>query len=299
MRILCIGHAAYDTTFLTDAYPIENTKNVVEQKVECGGGPACNAAYLLGCWGTDVEFIGSVGNDYQGKRIKEELDSVGVDTKNLLLRDHVSTTSSFIIANKKIGSRTILTYHPPKEPYDKEIEIVEPDLILLDGREYELSKKILEKYPNAISVIDASHTTEETITLSKMVDYIVCSHEFAEGMTHVSLKQKDKETLKECYQKMEEFFQNHIIITLEATGSLYKENDQLKIMPSISVVAVDSTGAGDLYHGGFVYGLSKKLPLEKIVRIATVAGGLAVTKVGGRNSVATKEEMRAYIDDFE
>ena len=80
---------------------------------------------------------------------------------------------------------------------------------------------------------------------------------------------------------------------------MYKENDQLKIMPSISVVAVDSTGAGDLYHGGFVYGLSKKLPLEKIVRIATVAGGLAVTKVGGRNSVATKEEMRAYIDDFE
>ena len=70
-------------------------------------------------------------------------------------------------------------------------------------------------------------------------------------------------------------------------------------MPTISVKAVDSTGAGDLFHGAFTYGISKKLPLEKVMQIATVAGGISVTKIGGRNSVATKEEMRAYINDFE
>lgn len=298
MRILCIGHVAFDTTVLTDSYPVENTKNVVPKKVECGGGPSSNAAYLLGCWGCDVEFIGVVGNDYQGQKVKEEFDQVHVDTSHLKLKDDYSTSTSFIIANTTIGSRTILTYHSKSITYGELGEIKKPDLILLDGREYELSKKVLETYPDAISVIDASHTTEETIGLSKMVDYIVCSHEFAEGMTNVSLKRKDKDTLKQCYQKMEEIFHNHIVITLEATGSLYKEEDQLKIMPTIKVKAVDSTGAGDLYHGGFVYGLSQKLPLEKVVRIATVAGGLAVTKVGGRYSVASKEEMRNYIADF-
>ena len=67
----------------------------------------------------------------------------------------------------------------------------------------------------------------------------------------------------------------------------------------MQVNAGDSTGAGDLYHGAFTYAISKKLPITKAVQIATVAGGISVTKIGGRNSVATKEEMRKYIHDFE
>ena len=85
---------------------------------------------------------------------------------------------------------------------------------------------------------------------------------------------------------------------LDSMGSLYRDQT-IKLMPTIQVNAVDSTGAGDLYHGAFTYAISKKLPITKAVQIATVAGGISVTKIGGRNSVATKEEMRKYIHDFE
>lgn len=298
MRILCIGHAAYDITVPLDSYPIENTKNRVHNRIECGGGPACNAAYLLGCWGTDVEFIGVVGNDLYGKKIKQELDQVGVVTDNMQLNDDYTTTSSFIIANTSIGSRTILTYRPDDMKYQKKANMEEPDIILIDGQEYELSKEVLKKYPNAISIIDAGRHVKEVIELSHLVNYVVCSHEFAEELTGVSLKNADSKTLEQCFTKMEEIFGNHIIITLESMGSLYRDQT-IKLMPTIQVNAVDSTGAGDLYHGAFTYAISKKLPITKAVQIATVAGGISVTKIGGRNSVATKEEMRKYIHDFE
>lgn len=299
MKIVCIGHAAYDITIPVESYPVENTKNRVHDRIECGGGPACNAAYLLGCWGSDVEFVGVVGNDAYGKRIKAELDLVGVKTEHMQLNEQYTTTSSFIIANTSIGTRTILTYRPDEMTYQLDASLEQPDIILIDGQEYELSKKVLEKYPDAISIIDAGRPVPEVIELSHMVNYVVCSHEFAEEMTGLSLKNASKEVLEACYQKMKEIFQNEVIITLESTGSLYQDKGKIKLMPTISVKAVDSTGAGDLFHGAFTYGISKELPLEKVMQIATVAGGISVTKIGGRNSVATKEEMRAYIDDFE
>ena len=299
MKILCIGHAAYDITIPVLTYPVENTKNRVHDRIECGGGPACNAAYLLGCWQSDVEFVGVVGNDAYGKKIKAELDHVGVKTEHMQLNDQYTTTSSFIIANTSNGTRTILTYRPDEMIYQADISLQQPDIILIDGQEYELSKKVLKQYPKAISIIDAGRPVPEVIELAHMVNYLVCSHEFAEEMTGLKLKNANKETLEACYFKMKEIFRNEIIITLESTGSLYQDQGKVKLMPTISVKAVDSTGAGDLFHGAFTYGISKKLPLEKVMQIATVAGGISVTKVGGRNSVATKEEMRAYINDFE
>ena len=70
-----------DITMAVDSFPKENTKNRIDNRVECGGGPAGNAAYLLGKWGMDVHFAGVVGNDEYGKRIKEEFESVNVNTK--------------------------------------------------------------------------------------------------------------------------------------------------------------------------------------------------------------------------
>ena len=72
MKILCIGHAAYDITVPLTEYPIENTKNRVPERIECGGGPASNAAYLLAKWNMETYFAGIVGNDNYGNIIENE-----------------------------------------------------------------------------------------------------------------------------------------------------------------------------------------------------------------------------------
>ena len=62
-------------------------------------------------------------------------------------------------------------------------------------------------------------------------------------------------------------------------------------MPSIKVKALDSTGAGDIFHGAFVYGIAKGFDLEKAVRYANLAGAISVTRIGGRYSIPSLDEM--------
>lgn len=298
MKILCVGHAAYDITIPVDEFVVENTKNRVKERVECGGGPASNAAYLLGKWGCDVTFMGVVGNDEYGRYIKKELDSVHVNTDYLELSSEYKTTSSFIIVNKQNGSRTILTYRP-EEMKMKEIDLsFEPDVILIDGQEYNISKKLLHKYPNAITIIDAGRVTEEIIDLAKEVKYLVCSKEFAEKVTEMKFDFNHLEMINTLYQKMKQIFQNEIIITLEDHGVLYEYNHTLKLLSGMKNKAVDTTGAGDIFHGAFTYGISKRWEIEKTIRLANITAGLSITQIGGRLSIYDFDEIKELYHEF-
>jgi sulfofructose kinase len=298
MKILCIGHAAYDITLPVGSYPLENTKNRVSARMECGGGPASNAAYLLGKWGMDVYFAGMVGDDEYGKRIKEEFDVVSVKTQYLEFSKAHKTTASFIIASQDKGTRTILTYKPSDMVMsDFELDF-EPNVILMDGQEIVQSKKLIEKYPNAITIIDAGRPTAEIVELAQMVNYVVCSKEFAETVTNITINYDDHRTIVALFNKMEKLFKGEIVVTLEAKGCLYKKADQIRIMPSINVIPVDSTGAGDIFHGAFTYGIARNLDIEHITKISNIAGALSVTKLGGRYSVPTKEEMKKVLAEF-
>lgn len=296
MKILVIGHAAYDLTFPLDRFPEENTKSRVSSRVECGGGPAFNAAYLLGKWGMDVTFAGIVGNDVFGNKLKKQLQMVGINTNHLQMTNSFPTTNSFIIANTSVGSRTVLTYRPESmQMEDFEIDF-EPDIILMDGQEYDLSVKFIKKYPKAISIIDAGRPKENIINLAKMVNYVVCSKEFAETVTNIKIT--DDNSIISLYKKMESVFQGKVVVTLESKGALYKYNDEIKIMPSLKVKAIDSTGAGDIFHGAFTYAIANNYNLEKTIMISNVAGALSVTKIGSLASMPDKESIKEYIHDF-
>lgn len=283
-RIVCIGHASYDITFPIDGYPLENSKNRVPAKVECGGGPASNAAYLLGKWGLPTTYIGVMGNDIYGERILNEFAQVNVNTSLVEIDPNFETTLSFIVVNKLNGSRTIFTSRDPNMKMKNEIS-VGADIILVDGQELAVSKKVIQDNPHAVSVIDAGSLKDENIMLGKMVDYLVCSKDFAEAFTNEKIKLEDKSSVLSVFGRLKDEFKNNIIITLEAAGCLYEAQGVVKLMPSIKVKAVDSTGAGDLFHGAFVYGLAMGYDLEKILRLANITGALSVTKLGGRYSV--------------
>ena len=109
MKALCVGHATYDITLPTNEFPVENKKMRIKKQVACGGGPACNASYLLAKWGIDTTFAGIVGDDYYGNNIISELEKVGVNTKYVEKNKDIQTDSSYIIANLSNGSRTIIT----------------------------------------------------------------------------------------------------------------------------------------------------------------------------------------------
>ncbi len=299
MKVLCIGQSAYDITLPMDHYPIENQKERVPFKVECGGGSSSNCAYLLADWGLDVSFAGIVGNDHYGRIIIDDYVKKGVDVKYLEVSNEYHTTCSYIITNTSIGSRTILTNR------DKDIHMKprvfkenEFDFILLDGYEKNIALEALDKNPNAISMIDAGSVKEATIELAHRVTYLVCSHDFANQFTHTTINYNDISTIKRAYDILKAEFKNNVIITLEGYGSFTEVHGEFRIIPSIKVEVLDSTGAGDIFHGAFLYCLTQGFPLDEALIFSNITGALSCLKIGSRYSIPELREVEERVHDF-
>ena len=292
MKILCIGHLTYDTTISMDEYPVENEKYRLTKKIECGGGPASNAAYLLGKWGMNTYFAGVCGNDIQGKRAKKEFESVNVNTKYLELNDKVETDSSYIIANDNSGSRTILSVSSNRKEHPLSLKIDDKfDVIEFDGDELDASLKVIKNNPNAIKIIDAGNLRESTKKLSYLMDYVVCSHDFAEDMTNKKMDYKKIDTIIDIYKDLKKEFKNNIIITLESEGTFTEINGEYKIIPSIKAKSIDSTGAGDIFHGAFTYFIANGFSLEASILLSNITGARSVEKLGSRYSVPNLQDV--------
>lgn len=291
MKIMCVGQSAYDITLPIDHYPIENKKVRIPTKVECGGGSASNCAYLLAKWGIETYIAGIVGNDFYGHQIIKEYESVGVNTKYLDVSDEYPTTASYIISNTTDGTRTILTNRKDGiHMNDKEITD-EFDYLLFDGYEKDFSLKLIDKNPQAISILDAGSVKEATIELAHKVDYVICSHDFAEEYSKVKIDYEDTNTIINAYNELKKSFKN-VIITLEHKGCFtYVEGKGYIIIPSIPMKAVDSTGAGDIFHGAFMYCIANKFDIIKTMRFANITGALSVRKIGGRYSIPELQEV--------
>ena len=294
MKVVCVGHSTYDTTLPMDSYPEENVKYRIKEHVECGGGPASNGAYLLAKWGMDTTIASIVGDDFYGQKVIEDFTNIGADTTYLEVKEGHMTSSSFIIANQSNGSRTIIT--SKKDPIRKLSQEVNAhaDVILIDGEHPETAHEVLDKNPNAISVLDAGRLNDDTRALGKKVTYLVCSKDFAENFVDEKIENTNIEQLTAIHNKLVEYFNTNVIITLEATGSFTKIDGVYQIVPSIKVKAIDSTGAGDIFHGAFTYFIANNYPLYEAIRYASITGGISVTRIGSRFSIPELEEVLNY-----
>lgn len=298
-KIVCIGHAAYDITLPIESYPIENTKMRIAPGVECGGGAAANAAYLLSKWGMDTSFIGVVGQDLYGERIKEEFNRIGTDIKYLETSDLFHTSTSYILANSTNGSRTIIVSRDKKTFVENREFDFKPMAILVDGEEPEVSKYLLKKYPDCISVIDAGNLKPSIVELCPYVKYLVCSKDFAEEYTKLKIDIDNLETLREAYRKLKNEFHNIVVITLGEDGSFTEIDGIPVVVPTLKIEnPVDSTGAGDIFHGAFTYFVCNGYRLYDALRLANITGALSVTKLGGKNSMPELSDVLGYGEDL-
>lgn len=295
MKVLCIGHASYDISCPVDDYPTENVKYRLNEVYEAGGGPASNGAYLLGKWGVETYFSGAVGSDDYGNKIRKELESANVNTEYLETSYEKNTSVSFILINKKSGSRTLFNISKDYPQLRKFEYTIEPDILYVDGHEYNATMAALNKYPNAISVIDAGRPTAEVLEICKHIKHIVCSLSFAEAVTKIKADFNNPTTLVNIYATLKKKYPNSVIVvTLEDKGALYSIDDQIKVMPGIKTETKDTTGAGDIFHGAYVYGLACNFNLEKVITYANIAAGISVSKYGSRLSIPGLNEVINY-----
>ncbi len=296
MTILSIGRTSYDITCPVDEYPVEGTKYLLNEKIESGGGTAANVAYLLGKWGETSYFAGVVGSDDYGSQIRKELEQVMVKTELMENSYEIGTPVSVILVNKKNGTRTRFDIVSATQPQLKKYEYtLAPDVIFTDGKEYSATINALNRFPKAISILDAGRVDRDLLELCKYVKYIVCSKGFAESVSGLKIDYNNSATLVQVYKKLKDRYpNNNIVITLENMGAMYSYNGEIKIMPGIKTKVVDPSCAGDIFHGAFAYCLANGFDLEKAITYSNITAGLSVGKMGGRVSIPNLKEVINY-----
>lgn len=296
MKIVCVGHAAYDITMLIDQFIEENEKQVVLKRLECGGGQASNTAYLLGKWGMSPSFIGMIGRDFYGKQIRDEFRSVSVDIEHLEIRSDYITPSSIILVNQQNGSRTVLKSESKSLTHEPVTLQEAPDLLFFDGEELEVCLTLFEQYPNAIKILNAGRTSAGVLELLTKVDHVIASKSFAESMTGLRFEKGNSRTYYQLFQEVQKKVRGTLIITLGEDGCIYESNHEMKLMPAFAVEEIDTTGAGDVFAGAYIYGLATNMQFEERIKLATVAAGVSVSKLGTRNSMIGMEELKELYD---
>ena len=301
MKILCIGQAAFDLTFPIEEPLQENRKYVVSSHKECVGAPATNAAALLAKWGLDTSLIARIGSDLYGKRILNTLKDTGLNTQYIQIEEGISTSLSCILSNIKTGTRTIL--NDPLLAPERLLPFpdTKPDYILIDGRESLTAKTVLEKFPDSISIMDAGSLKPWTKSLAGRIDYFVCSEDLSRSYTQREIDLKDLSGLETIFHKLEELTKNTIVITIGQRGLLYKSHGQIRHIPAYPAKTVDSTGAGDIFHGAFVYFLAQKMPLIEVLKMASLTASISTETIGGMPSIPSLEtvyERKSRIEGF-
>jgi len=296
MTILSIGKCTYDIICPVDEYPVEGTKYLLNSNIECGGGTASNIAYLLGKWGETSYIAGVIGSDDYATKITKEFQQALVKTDYLETAYNTATPISILIVNKKKATRTRFDVVGASQPGLKKTDYaIKPDLIFTDGKDYAAVVNALNKFPNAISIIDAGTVDRDMLELCKYVKYIVCSKYFAETVTNLKIDYNNSNSLVNVYKKLKNRYpNNNIIITLENMGAMYTINNEIKIMPGIKTEVVDPSGAGDIFRGTFAYCLVNNFDIEKAITYSNIAAGLSVGKVGIRTSIPTIKEVISY-----
>ncbi len=271
-------------------HPLPDEKCVAESLTSCGGGPAANAAVSVARLGGRAAFAGYLGNNFFGNQHFNELQSAEVIT-DLIVRGNHPTPLSIVLV-KSNGDRTVINYRPSNQ-YLKKGEIdfshVHPKVILFDGHEPDLSIPLakqarIQKIP---TILDAGSVHHGTKKLIDIVDYTICSEKFAADFTNNTNMEKALDTLHRHCQ--------NVVITLGGKGLLWKREKDCGHFPAMKIKAVDTTGAGDTFHGAFSYCVAIGKSWEETLLFSSAAAALCCTKMGARKGIPDKYELEQLL----
>jgi sugar/nucleoside kinase (ribokinase family) len=228
--------------------------------------------------------------------VLEELNEQGVDTSWFRLIDGETTSLSCVITNAQSGARTAVN-HPPQSVLPRARELLPthaPRALLLDGHESELSHLALEQFPAAISILDGGSLRDSTAALANQVDYAIVSSAFATSATGIT--PTNSESIARCVETLSRRFSSRVAVTLGPLGvGTLAEDGGVLHLKAPNVVTVDSTGAGDLFHGAFVWAMVNGYSYLPALRVAMGAAALSVTRPGGRSSIPERDLTLRFV----
>ncbi|EOC0119550.1 PfkB family carbohydrate kinase [Cronobacter sakazakii] len=261
VRIACVGIAVQDRIYTLEALPHEGGKYVAQQYREVGGGPAATAAVAAARLGAQVDFIGRVGDDATGTQLFAELESLGVNTSQARQITGARSSQSAILVDAA-GERVIVNYPSPDLPDDAD---------WLDGIDF-------GRYDAVLADVRWHEGATRALTLARR----------APGLSP-----------QDALKTTKSLTNGHVYVTLGKEGCLWLENDDtLHRQAGFTVEAVDTTGAGDVFHGALAVMLARGESPQEAVRFASAVAALKCTRPGGRAGIPDCDQTRSFLSLF-
>lgn len=296
IRVACVGITVMDRIYYVDDLPTEGGKYVAKRYTEVGGGPAATAAVAAAKLGAQVDFIGRVGDDDTGHSLLAELESLGVNTRYTRRYVGANSSQSAIMVDAK-GERIIVNYPSPDLSPDagwlNEIDFSRWDIVLADVRWHEGAKQAftLARRAGVMTVLDGDVTPQDIGELVALSDHAAFS---APGLARLTAEPELNAALKQA----QTLTNGHVYVTRGSEGCYWLDNHTLHHQPGFTVNVVDTTGAGDVFHGALAYSLASGSPLDEAVRFASGVAALKCTRPGGRAGIPDCDQTRSFLSLF-
>jgi len=290
-----IGLAVRDITVLLDRYPNPDEKMRARELHESGGGPAPTALVTLARLGRKTALSATVGDDAVGRFLLEGLVRENVDVSAVSVRgDFVSPTSVILVES---GRRTIL--EPPRGvdfPLDwsdvRKLPLEDAEALLVDARVVEIQTRAarIVREAGGLVVLDCGHPREGVDHLIAESDIAIFSYTYPAALHEAEV---DIEAfLSEVQTRLPRSGPAIAGVTLGPRGCvLLSREEGLLQLEAPTVEALDTTGAGDVFHGAFLHAFLETNSVETSARFANVTASRKCEGMTGRAPIPTEEEI--------
>ena len=292
-----VGLNATDTVIPLATFPARGSKVEYATSTILPGGQVATTVVACQHWGLRTRYVGKLGDDLAATLHREAFSHAGPDTgvdTRIITVPGAPSAQSLILVDAE-GERTVLIRRDERlalHPADLDREwITNARALHVDG--YDTEAAILAstwaREANIPVIADLDELYPNVETLLNNVDYLIVSRDFPTRLM-------DEPDLEQALRKMQRRYSCRLAAaTLGENGVLAWDGKQLLHTPAYCVPVVDTTGAGDIFHAGFIYSLLQGWPLDRQLEFACAAAALNCTAVGARGGIQTLDAIADLI----
>ena len=295
--VVGIGANSVDFVNLLPGYPQQQgsfAKMRIREQTICLGGQMATALATCASLGLTTKYIGATGTDDNGRRLRQELTRRGVDMADAVIRD-APNQFAVILVDESSGERIVLWDRNERLGLRArelpEEAVCSGRLVHVDDVDQAaaISGAELARQAGLPVTSDIDRLNDRTEQLIGAVTIPIFAEHVPEHLTGI----KDPER---ALRKLRQKHDGLLCVTLGARGALALDGDVPHYSPGFKVHAVDTTGAGDVFRGGFIYGLLSGWPTERVLRFANAAAAASCMTLGALNGVPERAQIERLLD---
>jgi sugar/nucleoside kinase (ribokinase family) len=296
-RVLCAGIIVLDEVFRVEQFPEPDGKVEAKGFFVVNGGCAANAAVAIARLGGRAALAGPMGGpagaDSNGDRVLQAFAREKLDTTHCQRIDGYATALSAIFVDGN-GDRTIVTYRDERiataVPADPDAIVAGADAVLADNRFPLFVRPVCEagrrrKIP---VVLDGDKATVEDDPLFRICSHVVFSSECLRATTGIT-------DLAEGLKRIARHSDAFLAVSNGPGDIVVLDRGVVRTVPVFHIRAVDTLGAGDALHGGFVLALAEGRNTDEALRFGSAVAGIKCSRIGGSGGAPTRAEVEAFL----